>query len=216
MKEQEYKALSIQEFTKAATSYEGDHAGIYAMCKKDYPDILQELESEPWQALLDAGCGPGPMITLLSQKFPDRQYTGLDLTPKMIEVAKAKRIPNATFIIGDCEALPFGKGSFDVIICANSFHHYPNPQRFFDGVARVLRPGGRLILRDYTADGLLLWLCNHVEMPLARAFGHGDVAMVCLRDVEEMCVLAGLIPEKLEKRKGMRMHCVIRKPRNDM
>ena len=61
MKEQEYKALSIREFTKAAASYEGDHAGIYAMCKKDYPDILQELEREPWQTLLDAGCGPGPV-----------------------------------------------------------------------------------------------------------------------------------------------------------
>lgn len=41
--------------------------------------------------------------------------------------------------------------SFDVIICSNSFHHYPNPQRFFDSAKRVLRPEGRLILQDYTA-----------------------------------------------------------------
>lgn len=38
--------------------------------------------------LLDCGCGTGPMSSLLSEKYPDRQYTGLDLTPKMIEVAK--------------------------------------------------------------------------------------------------------------------------------
>ena len=44
MKNEEYKKLSISEFTKAAGRYESNHAGIYEMCKKDYPDILAELE----------------------------------------------------------------------------------------------------------------------------------------------------------------------------
>ena len=46
MKNEEYKKLSIAEFTKAAGRYESNHAGIYEMCKKDYPDILAELEKE--------------------------------------------------------------------------------------------------------------------------------------------------------------------------
>ena len=46
MKNEEYKKLSIKEFTKAAGRYESNHAGIYEMCKKDYPDILEELEKE--------------------------------------------------------------------------------------------------------------------------------------------------------------------------
>ena len=58
MKNEEYKKLSIAEFTKAAGRYESNHAGIYEMCKKDYPDILEELEKEPFRDLLDAGCGP--------------------------------------------------------------------------------------------------------------------------------------------------------------
>ena len=66
MKNKEYKKLSISEFTKAAGRYESNHAGIYEMCKKDYPDILAELEKEPFKNLLDAGCGPAPMISLLS------------------------------------------------------------------------------------------------------------------------------------------------------
>lgn len=57
MTNKEYKALSIKEFTKAAEGYEGDKAGIYEMCRKDYTDILAELEKEPWETLLDAGCG---------------------------------------------------------------------------------------------------------------------------------------------------------------
>ena len=87
MKNEEYKKLSIKEFTKAAGRYESNHAGIYEMCKKDYPDILEELEKEPFRDLLDAGCGPAPMISLLAEKYPDRHYTGLDLTPAMIEQA---------------------------------------------------------------------------------------------------------------------------------
>ena len=90
MKNEEYKKMSIKEFTKAAGRYESNHAGIYEMCKKDYPDILEELEKEPFRDLLDAGCGPAPMISLLAEKHPDRHYTGLDLTPAMIEQAKRK------------------------------------------------------------------------------------------------------------------------------
>ena len=42
-------------------------------CKKDYPDILEELEKETIQILFDAGCGPALMISL-SEKYPDRHY----------------------------------------------------------------------------------------------------------------------------------------------
>ncbi|MBO4637833.1 MAG: hypothetical protein J5685_11895 [Clostridiales bacterium] len=44
MTDKEYKELSVKEFSKAAKVYETDDAGVYKMCKKDYPDILAELE----------------------------------------------------------------------------------------------------------------------------------------------------------------------------
>ena len=183
------------------------------MCKKDYPDILAELEKEPFRDLLDAGCGPAPMISLLSEKYPDRHYTGLDLTPAMIEQAKKKDIPNAIFVVGDCENFPFENDSFDAIICSMSFHHYPNPQAFFDSVKRCLRPNGRLILRDVTSDNkVLVWLMNTLEMPLANICGHGDVRVPTRDMVMKCCRKAGLKVEKFEIRKGMRMHCVVRKP----
>ena len=213
MKNEEYKKLSIKEFTKAAGRYESSHAGIYEMCKKDYQDILEELEKEPFRDLLDAGCGPAPMISLLAEKYPDRHYTGLDLTPAMIEQAKKKNISNATFVVGDCENFPFEKDSFDAIICSMSFHHYPDPQAFFDSVKRCLRPNGRLILRDVTSDNkVLVWLMNTLEMPLANICGHGDVQVPTRDVVIKCCKKAGLKVEKFEIRKGMRMHCVVRKP----
>ena len=107
MTQQEYKALSIREFSKAARVYETDDAGVYRMCKKDYPDVLAELEREPFTDLLDCGCGTAPMLTLLKQRYPDRHYTGIDLTPEMIEVGRAKRMPGVKLVVGDCEKLPF-------------------------------------------------------------------------------------------------------------
>lgn len=206
-----YKELSIKEFTKAAEIYDSGHAGIYEMCKDDYPPILEELEKEPFDTLLDVGCGTGPMIELLVSKYPEKHYTGADITPKMIEVANAKHLPNTIFQVADSENLPYEENSFDAVICANSFHHYPNPQKFFGGVHKVLKPGGRLILRDYTSFNWLVWLMNHIEMPLANLIGHGDVRAYTRDEVRAMCSKAGLNVEKLEKKKKFRMHLVARK-----
>lgn len=62
----------------------------------------------------------------------------------MIEVAGRKKMKGVELVVGDCEDLPFAENSFDAVICCESFHHYPDPQKFFDSVYRVLRPNGRL------------------------------------------------------------------------
>ena len=212
MTPEKYKQLSIKEFTQAAKIYDSGHAGIYEMCKDDYPPILAELEKEPFHDVLDCGCGTGPMLELIHQKYPDKHYIGLDLTPEMIKVAQAKKLSNTEFIVGDSENLPFAEDSFDAVICSNSFHHYPNPQAFFNSVKRCLRPGGRLILRDVTSDNrLLLWFMDNIELPIANMLGHGDVRVARRKTVMECCKKAGLKVEKFEIRKGMRMHCVVRK-----
>ncbi len=212
MAKKDYKSLSIREFTKAAKVYEGDRAGIYRMCRKDYPDVLAELEKEPFNDLLDCGCGTAPMLTLLHEKYPEKHYTGIDLTPKMIEVAQSKHMEGVDLVVGDCENLPFADDSYDVVICCQSFHHYPNVQDFFNSVYRVLRPGGRLILRDMTMDSAAVrWFCNHIEMPLINLLGHGDVRVYGRDDVNLLCKKAGLRMELFEKRGFCRLHCVARK-----
>ena len=216
MTNEKYKKLTLEEFTKAAEVYETEKAGIYKMCKKDYPDVLTELEHEPFEDLLDCGCGTAPMLTLLHDKYPEKHFTGIDLTPRMIEVARQKNMDGVELVVGDCENLPFDDDSFDAVICCQSFHHYPNVQDFFNSVYRVLRPGGRLILRDMTVNSdTLRWIMNKVEMPLINMTGHGDVHVYGKKEVRELCDNAGLKMEVFEKRKGMRLHCVARKPRAD-
>ena len=55
-------------------------------------------------------------------------------------------------IQADSERLPFAWGTFDVVACANSFHHYPHQDRAVDEMRRVLKPGGRLLLVDGYRD----------------------------------------------------------------
>ena len=98
MTSEEYKALSVKEFTEAAKVYDSGHSGIYEMCKDDYPYLLEELEKEPFDSVLDCGCGTGPVIELLHEKYPDKHYTGLDLTPEMIRVAQAKNLSNTNSV----------------------------------------------------------------------------------------------------------------------
>ena len=209
---EELKVLSVSEFTKAADKYESDHAGVYNLCKKDYPDILAEIEKEPFTDLLDAGCGTAPMLSLLTERFPDAHFKGIDLTPKMVEVAKAKNLPNTTLICGDCENLPFEEDAFDVIICSQSFHHYPNPEAFLKSVRRCLRRNGRLILRDMTmGEGLIHWFVNTIELPVLNLLGYGDVHCYNRKELQELCDRTGLVLERFEQRKGFRLHAVIRK-----
>ena len=122
-------------------------------------------------------------------------------------------MPGVELIVGDCEKLPFPDSSFDVVICCQSFHHYPNVQDFFGSVYRVLRPGGRLILRDMTAKtSVVRWLFNYVEVPLVNLTGHGDVHVYSTEEVRELCRREGLVLESGEKRGFFRLHCVARKP----
>lgn len=212
MTDTEYKKYSLCEFNKAAEQFDNNDPSVYNMCRNDYPDILSEIETENWCDLLDAGCGTGAVISLLKEKYSDKNYTGIDLSPKMIEVAKRKN-SGVNFICGDCEELPFADNSFDVAICSQSFHHYPNPEKFFYNVRRVLKPHGRLILRDMTAaSSAILWFINHIEIPVINSvLKKGDVRVYGEKDIVKLCETSGLILEKFECRKGFRLHCVCRK-----
>ena len=123
----EYKQLSIREFTKAAKVYESGHAGIYEMCKDDYPQMLAELEREPFADVLDVGCGTGAVIELLHEKYHDAHYVGLDLTPDMIAVAQAKSLNGCEFVVGDAEDLPFPANSFDRRLVFEQLPPLPQP-----------------------------------------------------------------------------------------
>ena len=152
---------------------------------------------------------------MINEQIRDKEVRVIGQEGQQLGVMSPKdamKLAREAEVVGDCENFPFENDSFDAIICSMSFHHYPNPQAFFDSVKRCLRPNGRLILRDVTSDNkVLIWLMNTLEMPLANICGHGDVQVPTRDVVIKCCRKAGLKLEKFEIRKGMRMHCVVRK-----
>lgn len=214
MTSEEYKKLSLKEFDQAAEKFDDDDPSVYNMCRKDYPDVMAEVARETFSDLLDAGCGTGAMLGMFQRDYPDKNYTGVDLSEKMIEIAKKKHMEGIHFVAGDCEELPFADDSFDVVTCSMSFHHYPNPQKFFMSLRRVLRPGGRLVLRDMASNSrFIMWFINHIEIPIVNSVLHkGDVRVYSRVDIQRLCDASGLKLELYEVRKGFRLHCVVRKP----
>lgn len=214
MTSEEYKKLSLLEFDQAAAKFDDSDPSVYNMCRKDYPDVVAEVVKESVSDLLDAGCGTGAMLGMFKQDYPGINYTGVDLSEKMIETARSKHMEGIRFVAGDCEDLPFLDGSFDVVTCSLSFHHYPNPEKFFISLKRVLRPEGRLVLRDMASDSsLVMWLINHIEIPLLNKILHkGDVHVYSRNDIQRLCDVSGLKLELYEVRRGFRLHCVVRKP----
>jgi ubiquinone/menaquinone biosynthesis C-methylase UbiE len=102
--------------------------------------------------VLDVACGPG--IVTCAAAAQAAQVTGIDLTPAMIEQAKARQaregLANCDWQVGDATALPFADASFDTVITRYSFHHMPEPARALREMARVTRPGGRVVAIDAT------------------------------------------------------------------
>lgn len=104
--------------------------------------------------VLDLGCGTGRLLDRLATKFPNLRGTGLDLSPNMLRVARLsnRHRPRLIYVEGKAELLPFGDGQFDAVFNTISFLHYLEPQQVISEVSRVLTPGGRFYLVDFTFE----------------------------------------------------------------
>jgi ubiquinone/menaquinone biosynthesis C-methylase UbiE len=115
--------------------------------------------------VLDIGCGTGVFATRLREAFPDFEIYGIDLVADMIKVGQSRWRMHSEHLLpvqADSERLPFGPGSFDMVTCANSFHHYPRQHRAVAEMRRVLKPGGRLMIVDGYRDHPWGWLIYDV------------------------------------------------------
>jgi len=107
---------------------------------------------------LDACCGTGDLTLALADLWPQATIVGLDFTEAMLEVARSKALalrrggPRApvTFMRGDVLALPFADGEFSAVTVGWGVRNVPDVGRAFAEMARVTRPGGRVVCLEST------------------------------------------------------------------
>jgi len=90
--------------------------------------------------VLEVGCGWGAFAARLEEL--GAEIVALDLSPRMVELARQRELDAR---VGDVQALPFADGSFDCAVANWMLYHVPDLDRALGELARVLRPGGRLV-----------------------------------------------------------------------
>ncbi len=116
--------------------------------------LVQFAAPAATDAWLEMACGPGIVSRALAPLV--REVRGIDLTPAMVELARAEAaragISNVTFEVGDATATVLDADSVDGAINRVSLHHIPVPGRLIAEMSRVVRPGGRVVVGDHLGD----------------------------------------------------------------
>jgi SAM-dependent methyltransferase len=104
--------------------------------------------------VLEVGCGRGGGASFVARYLQPRRMVAIDLSPRAVALCRARfTVPGLTFQVGDAEQLPFGDGSFDVVVNVESSHCYGRLPVFLNEVRRVLRPGGDFLYADFRPRG---------------------------------------------------------------
>jgi SAM-dependent methyltransferase len=180
------KARSRRHFDRWAGRYEEDRTSRWIA--KLQNEALDALSLTADDRLLDVGCGTGAAVRGAAPVV--ERAVGVDLSPAMIARARelAADLPNAEFHEADSEGLPFGDGEFTALLCTTSFHHYPDPHLAAREMARVLGPGGRVLIGDGCGDRLGARAFDLI----LRTFQRSHVRLYRSEELEGILAQAGL------------------------
>ena len=156
--------------------------------------------------ILEVGCGNGYAALLITAENP-HSYTGLDVMPEQLEIARERGLKNAVFIEGSADDLSrFPAQSFDAILDFCILHHVEGWRTFFDESRRVLKDGGSI----YAAD--LSKRCIHMVDALLH-WDHAEEALFTLQEFESEANRRGFATVKKTSDLGLEGYFRFRKMR---
>jgi trans-aconitate 2-methyltransferase len=98
------------------------------------------------ESVLDIGCGDGKITAEIAKRVPHGRVIGIDRSEEMIALAtRLIQLPNTTFRVLDAQTLDFDS-EFDAVFSNSALHWMPDPEAVVRGIARALKPGGRIFL----------------------------------------------------------------------
>jgi ubiquinone/menaquinone biosynthesis C-methylase UbiE len=147
----------VAAFEERAASYEQGWLGRLHHEIADRTATLAASACPAPERVLDVGCGTGYLLRLLAQQWPQAsELAGIDAAPAMIAAAaRAASDQRLRLSVGTAERLPYPDGSFDLVVSTTSFDHWSDQQVGLRECARVLTPGGCLVLVDQFSRWLI-------------------------------------------------------------
>jgi SAM-dependent methyltransferase len=143
--------------TRLKATWESGDYGVFATyLEKGALEFFDRLHIPPGTRLLDIGCGAGQLTLPAARK--GIRVTGLDLAANLVKQARAKAADEGLRIQvdeGDAENLPYPDASFDVVMSLIGSMFAPRPELVASEMRRVCKPGGNIIMGNWTPDGHL-------------------------------------------------------------
>ena len=139
-----------------ATWMSGDYGHFATYLEAGALDFLSRIPIEPGVRVLDVACGAGQ--TAIPMSRAGAKVTGVDIATNLIEQARTRAQTeklDARFEEGDAEMLPYDDGSFDIVISLIGAMFAPRPEWVAAELKRVCRPGGKIIMGNWTPTGFV-------------------------------------------------------------
>ena len=166
---------------------------------------VKMAQLQPGEDALDVACGTGDLTAMLARQKAGGRVVGADFCPEMLDLARKKfpRLPIA-WVLADAHSLPFAEASFDVITIAFGLRNLAQPREALAGFARLLRPGGRLVVLEFTPEGrgrggrAIAWFTRHIMPRTASAIaGEGGEAYDYLHKSVQSFLTASQVAQEL-------------------
>ncbi len=157
-----------------ATWMSGDYGHFAKYLEPGALEFLSHITMEPGMRILDVACGAGQ--TSIPMSRAGAKVTGIDIATNLIEQARARAQAenlDARFDEGDAEMLPYDDSSFDIVISLIGAMFAPRPELVTAELKRVCRPGGKIIMGNWTPTGfvgqMFKTMGKHVPPPAIMA-----------------------------------------------
>ncbi len=184
-----------REYDRQAPAYDTRWADYL---QRSTDELLHLLDLRAGDRLLDVGCGTGALLDRISRRRSAAFLYGIDPSAGMLRRARQRLGDRAHLIQGDAAALPFVDGNFGTVVSTSSLRYWPDPSAGFQEIARVLQPGGRLLLLDWCGDAvrhrLLGWWLTRTGRVRGRIYRQDELKELLAAagfSAEVECVKAG-------------------------
>jgi SAM-dependent methyltransferase len=160
----------LVDYESSAARYRRGRELTPAQAERWRAAVSARLPAGPWATVIDAGAGTGVFLPLLASLGAHR-IVAVEPSSAMRGFATARRVAGAEVVAGTLASLPLADDTADVVWISAVLHHVADPVTAFAEVARVLRPGGRLLVRGLVPGRSRVPWLDHVpgaDRALAR------------------------------------------------